>query len=97
MKDGSEDKDLTDPSYNFADFRVQLTSSRLRWLCSVLAIAGFGVLVYQLTQKDELEVYYPIHLKGKAAMWLLTFGSITMLLLAVVNWKSWLEKKNRPK
>ncbi len=66
---GSEHKDLSDPSYSLADFHVQLTCGRLRWLCSVLAAAGLGLLGYQLTQKEPLEVYYPIHLKGRPAMW----------------------------
>lgn len=90
---GSEHKDLSDPSYSLADFRVQLTSGRLRWLCSLFSVAGLGLLGYQLTQKDPLEVYYPIHLKGKPAMWVLCLGSITMLSLAILNWKSWLKRK----
>jgi hypothetical protein len=92
-KKGSENKDLSDPSYNLKDFHVQLTSGRLRWLCTILAVAGSGLFAYQLTQKDELEVYFPIHLKGNVAMCVLGAGSMVMLLLAVVNWKSWLRKK----
>jgi hypothetical protein len=91
---GSEHKDLSDPSCSLADFQVQLTCGRLRWLCSVLAVAGLGLLGYQLTQKDPLEVYFPIHLKGRAAIWLLCLGSIARLLLAILNWKSWLKIKN---
>jgi len=90
---GSEHKDLSDPSYSLADFHVQLTSGRLRWLCSVLTVAGLGLLGYQLTQKDPLEVYYPIRLKGTAAIWVFCLGSLAMLLLAVLNWKSWLKHK----
>jgi hypothetical protein len=92
-KEGSENKDLSDPSYNLADFHVQLTSGRLRWLCTILTVAGLGLFAYQSTQKDELEVYFPIHLKGKVAMWVLGVGSMVLLLLAVVNWNSWLRKK----
>src|SRR2546421_150386 len=37
MKD-SEHKDISDPSYSTADFRVQLAGGRLRWFATLLAV-----------------------------------------------------------
>src|SRR6267378_2610095 len=68
MKD-SEHKDISDPSYSIADFRVQLTGGRLRWFATVLAVASSGLFVYLLTEGDKAELDFPVYITGQAALW----------------------------
>jgi hypothetical protein len=93
MKD-SEHKDISDPSYSAADFRVQLTGGRLRWFASVLAVASVGLFVYLLTEGEKAELDFPFHIKGQAALWTVGIAFAVWAAIAITNWKAWLRKKN---
>jgi hypothetical protein len=92
MKD-SEHKDISDPTYSAADFRVQLTGGRLRWFASVLAVANGGLLVYFFNHKDKAEIDFPIIITGPAAIWIMAVTFVILVAIAVVNWRNWLRKK----
>jgi hypothetical protein len=89
----SKNKDLSDPSYNAADFYIQLAGGRRRWFASVLAVASVGLFVYLLAEGEKAELDYPFHFKGQAALWAVGIASVVWAAIAVVNWKSWLKRK----
>ena len=92
MKD-SEHKDISDPSYSFADFRVQLTGGRLRWFATVLAVASAGLFVYLLTEGDKAELDFPVQMTGQATLWPVGIAFAVWAVIAIVNWRTWLRKK----
>ena len=89
-----EHKDISDPSYNAADFRVQLAGGRLRWLASILAAASAGLFVYLLTEGEKAELDFPIHIKGRATLWTVGIAFVIWAVVAITNWKAWFRKKN---
>jgi len=93
MKD-SEHKDISDPSYSIADFRVQLTVGRLRWSATVLAVASAGLFVYLLSAGDKAELDFPVHITGQATLWSVGIAFAIWAVIAIVNWRTWLRKKN---
>ena len=93
MKD-SEHKDISDPSYSIADFWVQLAGGRLRWFATVLAVASAGLFVYLLTEGDKAELDFPVHITGQAALWSVGIAFAVWAVIAIVNWRAWLRKKN---
>jgi membrane protein implicated in regulation of membrane protease activity len=92
MKD-SEHKDLSDPSYSFSDFRVQLTGGRLRWFATILAVASVGLFVYLLTMGDKAELDFPVLVTGQAALWSVGIVFAVWTVIAIVNWRAWFRKK----
>jgi len=89
----SEHKDISDPSYNAADFRVQLAGGRLRWFATILAVGSVGLFVYLLTQGEKAELDFPFHIRGRAALWTVGVAFIVWAAVAVANWKSWFRRK----
>jgi hypothetical protein len=89
----SEHKNISDPSYSAADFRAQLTGGRLRWLATVFAIASIGLFVDFLIEGDKAEVYFPIRIKGRAALWTIGIAFVVWATIAFVNWKSWFRRR----
>lgn len=93
-KQGSEHKDMSDPSFSAADFRVQLTGGRLRWFASALAVGSAGFLGYLLTEGEKAELFFPFHIKGQAAYWTVGIAFVIWAAIAIMNWKAWLKKKS---
>jgi len=89
----SEHKDISNPSYNAGDFRVQLAGGRLRWFATVLAVASIGLFIYLLTEGEKAELDFPFHLRGRAAVWAVGIAFVVWAAIAFVNWKSWLRRK----
>lgn len=87
-------KDLTDPTFGFADFHKQAFGGSLRWLATVLALAAGGLLVAFLLGKETPEVYFPFHLKSRAVLWVTGGGGLIWALLAIVNWISWSKRRH---
>ena len=92
MKD-PEHKDVSDPTFNAADFRAQVTGGRLRWFASVLALASAGLFVYLVTQGDKAEIDFPVIITGPAALWVVGIACVILVAIAVANWKNWFRKK----
>jgi hypothetical protein len=90
----SEHKDISDPSYSAADFRVQLFGGRLRWFATVLAVASIGLFVYLLTQGEKAELDFPFHIAGRAAFWTVGISFVVWTAIAITNWRAWLRRKN---
>ena len=91
---GSEHKDLSDPTFGLADYRAQLIGGRMRWLATVLAIVSIGLLIDIFSEGDKAEFYFPIHVKGRAALWRIGIAFVIWSAIAIVNWKNWLKRKN---
>ena len=89
-----EHKDISDPSYSAADFRVQLAGGQLRWFATVLAVASLGFFVYLLTEGENAELYFPVHITGRAALWTVGIAFAVWVAVAITNWRAWLRKKN---
>lgn len=92
MKD-PEHKDISDPTFSFADFSLQLTGGRLRWFASVLSVVSAGFFVYLLTQGDKAVLYFPFVIAGQAAFWTIGMAFLILTAIAVVNWRNWLRRK----
>ena len=90
----SEHKDISDPSYSAADFRVQLAGGRLRWFATVLAVASLGLFVYVLTEGERAELAFPVHIKGRATLWTVGIAGAVWAAIAITNWRAWFRKKN---
>ena len=89
----SEHKDISDPSYSAADFRIQLAGGRLRWFATVLAVASIGLFIYLLTEGDKAELDFPFHIQGQAALWTVGIAFIVWAAIAIWNWKSWFRRR----
>ena len=92
MKD-SEHKDISDPTYNAADFWIQLTGGRLRWFATVLAVASIGLFIYLLTQGEKAELDFPVHVTGQATLWMIGIAFAILAAIAIVNWRTWFRNK----
>lgn len=95
MDQGSEHKDVSDPTYNAADFWAQLSGGRLRWFATILTLAGGGLSVYEWTQGDQARMDYPIQLQGPAATWTIAVASAIIAAIAIINWRGWFKKKRK--
>lgn len=93
----SEYKDVSDPTFNAADFWLQATGGRLRWIASVCAVLSAGLFIYTFTQGDKAEVDFPIVLKGQAALWTVGGALVVWVAIAVVNWRNWFRRKSKGK
>jgi hypothetical protein len=95
--EGSEEKRLTDPTYNAADFKVQVAGGGLRWIASILTMVSAGLFLFLAFDDKEPELDFPVHLKGRAVLWVVGSAVAVWLLLAIVNWASWLKSKRENK
>lgn len=89
----SEYKDVSDPTFNAADFMLQVTGGRLRWFAVVCAVLSAGLFIYMLTQGDKAEVNFPIVIQGPAATWTIGGVFIIWAVIGVVNWRNWFKRK----
>jgi hypothetical protein len=87
-----EHKDLSDPTFGFSDFWAQVTGGQLRWLATVLATAGLGLLVYFFLGGDA-ELYFPVRVRGQASIGVVGVAVAVWLWLAIANWTSWVKKR----
>jgi hypothetical protein len=92
---GSEQKDVSDPSFSAADFRVQLAGGSLRWLATILTLASMGLFGHLLSEGKDAEMDFPFHVKGRAAFAVVGTAFLIWSAIAVVNWAFWLRKKKR--
>ena len=92
-KKGPDKKDLSNQTSNHAQFLAQATSGPLRWLATILAVAGFIFLIWTFFDRGEHEVFFPFHLKGRELYWTMGIATAFWLLMAIVNWKNWKKKK----
>ena len=90
---GSEDKDLADPTYRLADWRVQTFGGKLRWLATVCAALGLGLFIWLLIEGEKAEIFFPVQLKGKTATWSVGAVAFIWLAIAAINWTALLKKK----
>jgi hypothetical protein len=89
-REGAADKDLSDPSYNAADFRKQLLGGDLFWLSAVLAVVALGYTIYVVfspTARD-IGVSFPFRARGGIVPILSTGAAIIWATLAAVNWRN---------
>jgi hypothetical protein len=91
-KKGPDKKDSLNPTSGHAHFFVQATSGPLRWLATILTIAGFIFLIWTFFDRGEHEVFFPFHLKGRELYWTMGIATAFWLLMAIVNWKNWKRK-----
>jgi len=89
----SEHKDVSDPTYNWADFKLQLTGGRLRWFASILAVANAGLFVYFITEGNKAEIDFPVVITGQAALWVTGITFVILVAIAAVNWRNWNRRK----
>jgi hypothetical protein len=90
----SEHKDIRDPSYCAADFRVQLSGGRLRWLATILAILSVGLFAYLLSEGEQARLdFQALHLRGRAAVCTVAVAFAIWATIALTNWRAWLRKK----
>jgi len=88
----NDQKPLSDPTYNFQDFRAQLLGGSLRWVSSVLMFLSLGFLLFMWWDPSSRDIHLLIPLKGNAALGVIGFAFIFWLLIAVVSWNSWLKR-----
>lgn len=86
---GNEHKDLSDPTFGFDDYWIQLAGGRIRWFATGFAVASIGLFLYTLSEGDKAEFYYPIHVRGRAALWTIGIAFLISAVLAIVNWRNW--------
>jgi hypothetical protein len=88
-----EHRDLSDPTFSFADFRVQTFGGRMRWLASVLGLASLGLFAYLLTEGRNARLDFPFQIRGQAALWTVGIAFAIWFAIAVLNWMAWSKKK----
>ncbi len=88
----SEHKDVSDPTYSWADFKLQLAGGRLRWFASILAVANAGLFVYLITEGDKAEIDFPVVITGQATLWATGVTFVILAAIAAVNWKNWIRR-----
>jgi len=88
----SRHKDISDPSFSAADFRLQLTSGRLRWFAAVLAAVSAGLFIYLLTQGEKASLDFPFQIHGRSALAVVGSAFLVWAAIATVNWKNWLRR-----
>jgi hypothetical protein len=90
----SEHKNFSDQTFSVADFQTQLAGGRLRWLATALAVASIGLFIDVFSKGDKAEFYFPLHIRGRSALWTIGIAFVVWTAIAFVNWKNWLRKKN---
>ena len=91
----SKHKDISDPTYSAADFRVQAFGGRLRWLATVLAFGSLGLFAYLLTEGKNAQLDFPFRIKGQAACWTVGIAFVIWFIIAAVNWIGWFKKRQK--
>ncbi len=89
-----ENKDILDPSFNFSDFLIQTTGGRLRWLATIIGMISIGFFVYLICTDKSGAIYFPFHIEGDAAFWMIGIATIVWVALAIINWIAWFRKRN---
>lgn len=83
--------ELLEPKYNLTSFRRDLTGGGLRWLSTVLAVAGTGLFIAHFGSMvagfAPTEVHYPIHLVGRTALYVTGGASLFWTGIAILNWR----------
>lgn len=73
----------------------QLFGGSLRWPCTILFVLSVGLVIYFLCDKEIVEVYFPVHLKGQAVWWFIAVAILVYAVLGIINWNSWLNRKQK--
>ena len=89
VKHEDEPASIFSDSYDAKQFKKDMTSGQLRWMATVLSVVNAGLLAFDFLFSEEHELYFPIHLKGAAVVWLLSATLLVWSSLAFVNWKNW--------
>lgn len=87
--------DFLGEDYDISRFKHDLTSGKLRWLATVLALLNVGLLVFSFYDSSAApEIHYPVHLKGKYVFVALFITLFIWTFLAFKNWEFHLKNKN---
>lgn len=73
----------------------ELTSSKMRWLSSILAMLSVGSLTNMMLSSKEPDVYFPVRLRGPVVVVILMIALVAFSTLAIVNWVIWLKNRKR--
>jgi hypothetical protein len=84
---------LGDPDYNLAALHRDLLGGSLRWFASILTLLTTGFIIYQLCSTAEIEVFYPVHMRGSVLFWTSVGALLLWGGLALVNWVRWCRTK----
>jgi hypothetical protein len=84
-----------DPDYDLAAFYRDVFGGGLRWLATVLAVAGAVLATCLLTDLLPRDMEIPfLHVKGTTAIAVVILVTILWLVIAVVNWRSHLRSRS---
>ena len=86
-------KPLSDPTYNFGDFKAQLLGGRLRWLATILALSDLGLLLSFLLglEQPRIILFNGMEFNGATAYGFSVGALAVLLFLAILNWRNWLK------
>jgi hypothetical protein len=89
-REGAPDKNLSDPSYNTADFRKQLLGGDLFWFSAVLALVALGYTIYVVLSPTarDIGVSFPFRASGGIVPILSAAACVIWATLAAVNWRN---------
>lgn len=82
------------PEYTPAHLKQELLGGELRWLFTFFAVVAVGALAYFLARPAEAVVYFPLYIRGTAAISVLTVAAIVLTAIALVNWRNWRRRPN---
>lgn len=91
-----EPPEFLGPGYDLTAFRRDSTGGGLRWLATILAVAGGGMLPCMVTGIAPPVVHYPIHIEGPAALWSVGGASLFWSWIAILNWSGHARSNGRP-
>jgi hypothetical protein len=66
-------------------FKKELLGGPARWLFSVLAVVSLALLVWAPFE-DDMEVFFPIHLRQKGVIVASAISFLVYAFLAAINW-----------
>jgi len=64
----------------------ELFGPGMRWFCSVMALLALAYVIYLRLSHENVEVYFPLHLKGDAVHYAAAISGIVFSILAAINW-----------
>ena len=79
--------ELLEPGYNPTSFWRDRTGWRLRWLSTVLAVAGAGFFGSMVAGFAQPEIHYAIHLVGRTALYIIGGAALFWTWIAILNWR----------